>query len=98
MFSKKGRLIFMVIMILISVGAYIAGLMLLPDVLVVQITSSGTAGNTMPKALGLLLQALLTLGGAIAFYFNGEGGRKKSLILSLIGAAVFILVFAFNLK
>lgn len=97
MSSKKSRLIFMVIMILISAGAYIAGLMLLPDVLVVQISSRGTASNTMPKALGLLLPAALTAGGAIVFYFNGEEGRKKSMLISLIGVVVFVLTFAFNL-
>lgn len=87
----------MVIMILCSAGAYIAGLMLLPDVLVVQVSSKGTASNTMPKALGLLLPAVLTAGGAIAFYFDGEGGRRKSMFISLIGVAVFIITFAFNL-
>lgn len=97
MSSKKGRLIFMVIMILCSAGAYIAGFMLLPDVLVVQVSSNGTASNTMPKALGLLLPAVLTAGGATAFYFNGEGGSKKSMLLSIIGVVVFIITFAFNL-
>lgn len=53
--------------------------------------------NTMPKALGLLLPAVLTAGGAIAFYFDGEGGRRKSMFISLIGVAVFIITFAFNL-
>lgn len=96
MSSKKGRCIFMIIMILFSAGAYIAGLMLLPDVLVVQISLNGTASNTMPKALGLLLPVILTAGGAIAYNFDGEGGRRKSMLISLIGAAVFILTFAFN--
>ncbi len=98
MFSKKGRLVFMIIMILISAGAFMAGLVFLPDVLVVQLSSSGTASNTMPRIWGLLLPVLLTAGGAVMFFFDGEGGRRKSLFISLVGVAVFIFTFIFNLK
>ena len=97
MFTKKNRLIFMIIMVAVSAGAFIAGLMLLPDVLVVQVSSNGADSNTMPKLYGLLLPVFLTAGGAIVFYFDGEASSRKSLIISLVGVVVFVLTFVFNL-
>lgn len=84
------------IIIVISLGLGIYGYMVLPDMVTVQIDMSGNPSNTYPKILAVVLPALLSIGGAIGYYFS-EGKEKKYLILSVIGLLISIVTLFFNI-
>ncbi|HBP39149.1 MAG TPA: hypothetical protein DD640_10515 [Clostridiales bacterium] len=93
------RTILILLMIAAAVVGLVLGIMLLPDTLVTQITLDGSAGNTMPKAVGLALPLLLTLAGAWIHFRNmkGQESKNKGVLLALVGIVAMILVFVFNL-
>ncbi len=82
---------------IIAVGAALAvtGFIILPETLTVQITASGQAGNTMPKALGVLIPLAVSAVFAV-LYFKRENDTK-SLWISLLGIALYVPLFIFNL-
>lgn len=96
--SKKTKLTILLVVTALAVLLFIAGYILLPDVVSTQITSSGTAGNTMPKLLALLLPFAVSEASALFFYFsaNDDTGRKN-LIVAAVGLVMFVLTFVFNL-
>lgn len=92
--NEKKRTIIAILLIALAVGAAVAGYLLLPDVLTVQIAAGGNKPTTMPKPLALLLPLILTTAFALIWRKSGE---RKNLIISAIGLVVFILSFALNL-
>lgn len=84
------------IIIVISLGLGIYGYMVLPDMVTVQIDMSGNPSNTYPKILAVVLPALLSIGGAIGYYFS-ERKENKYLILSIIGLLISIITLFFNI-
>ncbi|HWQ58075.1 MAG TPA: hypothetical protein VN540_03570 [Clostridia bacterium] len=97
--TDQTRKIVAAALIALAVIGGIAGFILLPDTLVVQLTLGGTAGNTMPKLLGLAIPVALAVFGAIKFYKDGGEAkpRNNGLIIALVGIVVFVLLFVFNL-
>ena len=69
------------------------GFILLPDTVVVQISTGGSA-NTAPKIVGLAIPFLVCAGFS-ALYLKGKNARN--LGVSLVGVVIFVLLFAFNL-
>ncbi len=84
----------MIVIIAAAVAFAVAGYLLLPDVLVLQITASGEAGNTMRKLPGLAISFLISVIFAIWYERKGE---KKFLIAALVGLLMSVLTFLFNL-
>jgi len=76
-----------------AVALFTAGLILLPDPIVMQIQADGSAGTTLPKLIGLLLPLALTGVFAWLYYKNGT---TKHLLVSILGIALFILTFFIN--
>ncbi len=91
--NPKTRLLLVITIGVIAVGLFIAGYIILPDTVVMQLQADGSAGTTMPKLLALLVPLAFTGVFAAFFYKNGA---TKHLLVSLLGLAMFLLTFAFN--
>jgi uncharacterized membrane protein len=74
MLTERKRKIITAVLIAVAVAGMAVGYIVLPNTLVVQRSLDGTAGNTMPKLLGLAIPAALMVIGAIQFYKNGITG------------------------
>lgn len=92
--EQKKRLLTAGLLIVLGVALFAAGLAFLPDTLVMQITASGAAGNTMPKALGLALPLALTAVFAVLWYRTSQ---SKHLLCAVVGLALFAPTFFMNL-
>ncbi len=92
---KNKKLLITISIIAAAVALAVVGFIILPDTLVVQLSMSGQAANTMPKLLGVLIPFLICAVFSILYYRTEKGG--KNLIVSLIGIVVFVLLFVFNL-
>lgn len=90
----KRKKIITILLITIAVVLSIISYLVLPETLIMQIGFDGTAGNSLPKLIGIALETFMTIGGAIAYYKSDENGF---LFLSIIGLASYFIVFWFNL-
>lgn len=75
----------------------IAGFLLLPATLTVQVNLSGEATNTMPKALGLLIPFALSAVFSVLYMKGGAETRIRNLVVAIVGLAVMVVTFIFNL-
>lgn len=91
--NPKTRLFLVLLIGALGAGLFVAGLFLLPDTIVMQIQADGSAGTTLPKLIGLLLPLALTGVFAVLYYRNGT---LKSLLVSILGLALFGLTFFMN--
>ena len=92
---KNKKLIIAVCIIAAAVILAVVGFIVLPETLVVQINAAGQASNTLPRFLGILIPFLICTVFSL-LYLKSEKDTK-SLIVSLVGIVVFVLLFVFNL-
>lgn len=75
------------------------GYITLPETLIMQITFNGSAGNTMPKLLGLALPTSISLIFGLMYLVETKEqdipNSNKHLFASLVGILVFIFIFVF---
>lgn len=83
------------IIIILSLGLAIYGYIVLPEQVVVQIDFRGDPSNFYPKILSIALETVLTIGGALGYYFS-KYKEKKYLFLSVVGLAVTIITLIYN--
>lgn len=83
------------IIIILSLGLAIYGYIVLPEQVVVQIDFHGDPSNFYPKILSIALETVLTIGGALGYYFS-KYKEKKYLFLSFVGLAVTIITLIYN--
>lgn len=95
MLTKRSRFIIMLVIVVAAVIMGIAGLILLPDTVITQVTLSGGNPSTMPKVMAVLLAFGLSVIFSIMYYLDEKGG--KYLFISLVGIVVFIFTFVVNL-
>lgn len=94
----KKRIVFLVICIAVAAVLGVVSYFLLPDTVIMQVSSDGTANTTMPKLPALLIPFLITVaGGVLAVITPGERIAAKYYIISCVGIAAFILTLIFNL-
>ena len=91
--KDKSRLLIAGIICLIAVALFIVGMLVLPDVIVMQVQTDGSAGTTLPKILGLILPLALCCVFAYMYY---KGGNGKNLFVAIIGLIAFGLTFFMN--
>lgn len=91
--KDKSRLLIAGIICLIAVALFIVGMLVLPDVIVMQVQTDGSAGTTLPKILGLILPLALSCVFAYMYY---KGGNGKNLFVAIIGLIAFGLTFFMN--
>ena len=91
--KDKSRLLIAGIICLIAVALFIVGMLVLPDVIVMQVQTDGSAGTTLPKILGLILPLALSCVFAYLYY---KGGNGKNLFVAIVGLIAFGLTFLMN--
>jgi len=74
----------------------IIGYIILPDMLVLQITISGESGTTLPKIIGISIPLIINI-GACYMYLKSKN-KTKYIIALAAGMLIFMLTFVFNLK
>ena len=96
--KQKNKNILAIGIIAAAVLLAAAGIVYLPDALVVRIGLSGSAGKTMPKLLALAIPTLISIGFALDYLLakKNEAQKDKSFWTSLIGIAIFVLMFITN--
>ena len=92
--DMKKKKIIAIAILAVSVILAVVGFLILPDTLIIQLSIDGTAGNTAPKVLGLLLPVALSGFGSIGY---GKSGSGKMLLTACVGLVAFLLLFVFNL-
>ena len=83
----------MIVTVSIVLGIYCY--MVLPEIVTVQIDPSGNPSNKFPKILAVISPALLSIGGALGYYFS-QDKEKKYLMLAVIGSLLPIITLLFN--
>ena len=91
--KDKTRLLITGVILLLAVALFVLGLLILPDMIIMQVQADGSVGNTMPKLIGLLIPFILCVVFG-AFYY--QGGKGKNLLVAIIGLVAFGLTFFFN--
>lgn len=91
--NEKKQKILMAVLIVAALLFAGAGYFLLPDVLIVQITSSGAGGRTLPKLPGLLIPLIVTVVFALRY---GKSGESRSLLVAVIGLLADVVMFVAN--
>jgi len=86
-----------IIYVLISLGFAVAGVMLLPENVVVQININGDGSNTIPRVAAVMAPLLISVVGAVPFFTGDERKQKKDKYVVYIGYICSIFMFAFNL-
>ena len=95
MIPKKKKLVSLLIVAGAAAVLTALGFWLLPDVLTVQASLNGHAGNTAPKAVALLFPCALTVLFAVLYYVLKDG--RKCFGVSLVGLLILLMDFLFNL-
>ncbi|MEA4912714.1 MAG: hypothetical protein VB092_08925 [Oscillospiraceae bacterium] len=91
---KNKNLLIGILLAALACALAVAGWTLLPDTLAVQITAAGQTGNTLPKFAALGLPTLLAV---IFSFLYAKNGNTKNLAVAVVGVALLVLTFVFNL-
>lgn len=83
------------LIIAISAIIAVAGYLVLPEVMLVQIGIDGKASNTLPKIPTLLLPFAISTISAI-LYIKEAASRPKYLFLAILGIALAVFAFIMN--
>ncbi len=89
------RLAIMCILIALSIVWAVVEWVLLPDIVVMQMSSSGVPTNTMPKIAGIAVPFAISV--IFAVVYKVQEGQTKHLLLSVLGLVLPIVTLAFNL-
>lgn len=91
---KKRSVVIMTSLIVVSAILAVISYLTLPDMVTVQVTLSGEAGNRMPKLLAIAVPFGLSVISALAYGKKSE--NVKYLLLSLLGMAIYIITWLVN--
>ena len=91
--KDKTRLIIACIIGVIAIVLFIVGMIVLPETIVMQVQADGSAGNALPKIIGLILPLALSCVFAFLYY---KGGNGKNLFVAIVGLVAFGLTFFMN--
>lgn len=94
--TKKNKLYTTIGVIAISAIVAIVGYFTLPEMVVVQITTSGKGGTSIPKILGLLVPLAISIMYSVRYYKKDVSASKNIIVLVLV-LIMYGLMFAFNL-
>ena len=92
--EKQKRFTVAMVIIGIAAVAFVVGMILLPDIVVMQVLKDGTPGSTMPKLVGLLIPLALSTIFPLLYYSKG---KSKDVVVSVVGLIACGLTFIFNL-
>lgn len=87
-----------IILLAVNVGLALAAYMMLPDIVTTQLSITGDASRTMPKAAAVILPLVFAAGGTAMQFSSTEGGNaRKGLLLSVVGIVILIIMLFVNL-
>lgn len=87
-----------ILLIAATVGLAILSFFILPESVIIQF-SVGSSGNTsVPKIIAILIPSAHGIGGAISGLLakDNEKANGKTLLVSLVGIGLFIIMIAVN--
>ena len=79
----------------LSAALAIAAFLILPDSVAMQLSTSGTLQNTMPKAIAVALPLLITAIGLVCAARAEE--KAKCFLIAVIGPVLQIITMVMNL-
>lgn len=92
---KKTKFFIMLSIIILALILSVIGFIILPDTLIMQITTTGTNGTTMPKILGLVIT--FTICSVFSVLYYNYDNNIKYLLLSIVGICLYGFMFIVNL-
>ena len=94
----KKRVILPVVCIAASFILASVSFIILPETVIIQFSAGGSV-NTAPKLLAVLLPFALGAGGSALSIVTKEDerARKKEMLVSFVGIAVFVVILIVNL-
>ena len=84
-------------LLIVAVGLSVCAWFLLPEVVAVQVSTSGQVTNTMPKWLAILIPLGISAVGSVMYMTRREANGLRSIVISLVGIGAMILELLFNL-
>ncbi len=91
--EKNKRFTVAIAILVVAVGLFILGMVILPDTIIMQLQKDGTPGTTLPKLVGLLIPLALGTIFPILYYLKG---KPKDVVVGIVGLFAFGLTFLFN--
>lgn len=91
--NKKIVYIYIGILLIIDIIA----LFVLPETMIMQVSTSGEANWTLNKFLGIGLLFLLGIVGGVSALNSAEANKTRSYLLMAVILVVHLLMFVFNL-
>ncbi len=85
------------ILLAVTLVFVVLGILLLPAQVVIQVGSDGQPSSIVPKAVGILIPAGISVFGVCMRYFAGEAYKRKGFITTIVGFVAAILCLIFNL-
>ena len=93
----KKEAIIGILIIAAALAFGIAGYILLPAILTVQVNLSGEATNTMPKVLGLFIPFAVSVIFSVLYMKGRAETKTRNLVVAMVGLALSIVTFVVNL-
>jgi hypothetical protein len=91
--EKNKRFYVAIAILVVAVGLFILGMIILPDTIIMQLQKDGTPGTTLPKLVGLLIPLALGTIFPILYYLKG---KPKDVVVGIVGLVASGLTFLFN--
>ena len=91
--EKNKRFYVAIAILVVAVGLFILGMVILPDTIIMQLQKDGTPGTTLPKLVGLLIPLALGTIFPILYYLKGN---PKDVVVGIVGLVASGLTFLFN--
>lgn len=92
--TQKQKKLLTLALLALALVLFVLGMLVLPETLVMQISTGGAAATTLPKPLGLLISTALVAVFAVLWY---RGDNSKHLLVSAVGVVTFAMTFFMNL-
>ena len=91
--EKNKRFYVAIAILVVAVGLFSLGMVILPDTIIMQLQKDGTPGTTLPKLVGLLIPLALGTIFPILYYLKG---KPKDVVVGIVGLVASGLTFLFN--
>lgn len=85
------------ILLALNLGLALMAWRMLPETVITQISFTGGAARTMPKAAAVLLPVAFAAGGTALGLTADDAGARKGLLLSGAGLVILLIMLVVNL-
>ncbi len=92
---SKEKMIGMIV-IAVSIVLTVAGYLMLPDNMIVQIGLDGKASNMLPKIQAILIPFAISTISSIMYIFGNPQKRTKYILFAVLGLLLSVVSFFIN--